>query len=70
MATIMIVDDDTDISRANRMEFESRGHTVLESHSAAEARELLRDHQPDIAVLDVIMETRTAGLEPLQEYDL
>ncbi|NJB66519.1 response regulator RpfG family c-di-GMP phosphodiesterase [Desulfobaculum xiamenense] len=66
---LMIVDDEEEVHRVTRMvvrdfSFEGRGFECLSAYSAAQARELIREH-PDTAVilLDVVMETNQAGLE-------
>ncbi len=65
----MIVDDQEDMHVITRLvledfTFEGRKVTCLSAYSGAEARELVEMH-PDTAVmlLDVVMETRRAGLE-------
>jgi DNA-binding response OmpR family regulator len=63
MAEILIVDDDVDLAEGYRLVLESRGHSVHCEFSAADARKALESIQPDAAVLDVMMETPTAGFE-------
>lgn len=65
---ILIVDDDPDVHEVTRIavagcEFESRGFELLHALSAHEARQILSEHG-DIAValVDVVMESETAGL--------
>lgn len=67
MAKILLVDDDVDLIEMNRLVLTRRGHDVACAYSAAEAREQLRTTVPDLIVLDVMMETQTAGLELVQE---
>lgn len=66
---ILVVDDEPEVHNVTRLvlggfQFEGRGLEFIGAHSAAEARGLLAAH-PDAAVilLDVVMETETAGLE-------
>ncbi len=66
---IMVVDDEADIHSVTRIALKSftyqdRGIEFINAHSAEEARPLLKQHK-DIAVilLDVVMETQTAGLD-------
>lgn len=66
---ILIVDDEPDIHAVTRMalggfRFRDRPFEFLSAHSGAEGLELVRN-QPDIALilLDVVMETETAGLQ-------
>ena len=63
MATILLVDDDVDLVEMNKLVLVSRGHDVQEAYSAAEARALLEKAPPDIAVIDVMMESDSAGFE-------
>ena len=66
---VMVVDDEEDIHSVTRIALKSftyrdRGIEFIHSHSAEESKPLLREN-PDIAVilLDVVMETNTAGLD-------
>lgn len=69
---IMIVDDDDEVHAISRMvlrefAFEGRGIEFLSAHSGAAAKQLMAEH-PDTAVLllDVVMESETAGLDVVQ----
>lgn len=66
---IAVIDDDPAVHEGTRFalsdySLNGRGLEIVSAHSAAEGLDLLRD-QPDIAVvlLDVIMETDSAGLD-------
>ena len=66
---IAIIDDEPAVHEGTRFalsdyQLNGQGLEILSAYSAAEGRELMRRH-PDVAVvlLDVIMETDTAGLE-------
>lgn len=70
---VAVIDDDHAVHEGTRFalsDYNLNGQTleILSAYSAAEGRELMRDH-PDIAavLLDVIMETDSAGLD-LVEY--
>jgi DNA-binding NtrC family response regulator len=63
MANILLVDDDQDIIEMNRTVFAQRGHTVRVAYSAAEARRIAQADPPALAVLDVMMEDKTAGFD-------
>jgi two-component system alkaline phosphatase synthesis response regulator PhoP len=67
MAKILLVDDDVDLVNMNRAVLERRGHQVIGAYSASEAREALGKGRPDIAVLDVMMESTSAGFELARE---
>jgi DNA-binding response OmpR family regulator len=63
MAKILLVDDDQDIIAMNRTVFTQRGHTVQVAYSAAEAKGIAQADPPELAVLDVMMEDKTAGFD-------
>ena len=67
MATILLVDDDVDLVQMNQRVLEHRGHSVVCANTAEEARELLKTTQPELAVVDVMMESQTAGFELARE---
>jgi CheY-like chemotaxis protein len=63
MAHILLVDDDQDIIEMNKTALEKHGHQISSAYSAEEARKLAKENPPDLAVLDVMMEDKTAGFE-------
>jgi two-component system, OmpR family, response regulator SaeR len=63
MAHILLVDDDQDLIEMNKAALEKKGHKVSAAYSAEEARKAVKDKLPDLAVLDVMMEDKTAGFE-------
>jgi len=67
MSKILVVDDDVDMIEVNRMALEATGHQVTAAYSAREAREALKTLTPDLVVLDVMMEERTAGIALARE---
>lgn len=52
---LLLVDDDLDAPELLAELLELRGHRVRIAHDGQEALRLLRDHLPDVAVLDVEM---------------
>jgi CheY-like chemotaxis protein len=58
---ILIIDDDHDFISATRAVLASAGYEVAECTKAAEAMARVREFRPDLIVLDVMMETGTAG---------
>ena len=60
---ILIVDDDPDFITATRTVLASAGYNVDECRKAADALAKVREFQPDLIVLDVMMETGTAGFQ-------
>ncbi len=63
MAHILLVDDDMDLVQVNSLVLERRGHQVTVAYSAVEALETLEQCEPDILLVDVMMETKSAGFE-------
>jgi len=63
MATkkILLVDDDVDFLEVNKIALEGAGYVVVTAHSAKEALEVIKGHQIDAAVLDVMMTTPDEG---------
>ncbi|MHB1373356.1 MAG: two-component system response regulator [Thauera sp.] len=68
MWTVLIVDDDEDVHESTRfalrgLEIEQRGLRLLHAHSGNECIEVLRtEHDVAVVLLDVVMESSTAGL--------
>jgi CheY-like chemotaxis protein len=58
---ILIVDDDADFITATKAVLAGAGYEVAECNRATEALTKVRDFRPDLIVLDVMMETGTAG---------
>jgi DNA-binding response OmpR family regulator len=55
MATILVVEDDADITDVITLLLEGDGHEVLHAASGAEALAKLRDRRPDVVLLDVML---------------
>lgn len=63
MAKILIIDDDPDITTSVRMILESAGHQVLEASNGKAGLKVLKKDQPDLIILDVMMDTATEGFQ-------
>jgi CheY-like chemotaxis protein len=63
MAKILMIDDDPDIVLATRLCLESEGHTLVSAGNSEEGLRLLPEVHPDLIILDVMMETTTAGFQ-------
>jgi CheY-like chemotaxis protein len=61
MARILMIDDDSDIVEAARIPLEAAGHEFHSAPSGAEGLRLLPAVVPDLIILDVMMESYTAG---------
>jgi len=55
MATVLAVDDEQDILTIIRHNLEREGHRVLTAPNGDRALEIVREEQPDVVVLDVMM---------------
>lgn len=67
MAKVFLIDDDVDLVKMNEIVLKKRGHEIIIAYSASEARTKLPASRPDIIVLDVMMESRSAGFELARE---
>ena len=63
----MLIDDDVDLVEMNRIVLQQRGHNIRFAYSAAEARVALTKALPDVVVLDIMMESDSAGIELARE---
>jgi len=61
MAKILMIDDDTDFIAGMRILIESRGHQFFAALNGAEGLKRTKEVNPDLIVLDVMMDTRTEG---------
>lgn len=60
---IFIVDDDPDMVEALRLPLEAKGYQVSQAGSGKEALERIKEVDPDLVILDVMMESDTAGFQ-------
>jgi CheY-like chemotaxis protein len=63
MAKILMIDDDPDILTAIRIPLEASGHEFFEARSGNEGLEKVKTINPDLIILDVMMETATEGFQ-------
>lgn len=61
MKKVLIVDDDPDILEQVGLVLKSGGYEVVSADSAANAEEYLIAGQPDIAIIDLMMEQPDSG---------
>ena len=67
MSKILVVDDDPDFVEATRMVLESAGYEVISAADGDEGLRKVREEQPDLVILDVIMKTVLDGLYVSQQ---
>lgn len=60
---ILIVEDDPDMVTALRMPLEASGYEVYVASSGQEGLQKVKEINPDLIILDVMMETTTAGFQ-------
>ncbi len=61
MAKILMIDDDSDFMTGMRILFESRGHQFFAAPNGEEGLARVKEVNPDLVILDVMMDTRTEG---------
>ena len=59
---ILVVDDDRDILESITLILISAGYEVVSAGSSEACREVLVKEQPDLIILDIMMDTMTEGL--------
>jgi CheY-like chemotaxis protein len=77
MAKILIIDDDIDIVESMRLILEANSHEVESAQNGEEGLKKVKGFEPDLIMLDVMMETTTSGFhvayqlrnaDPASEY--
>jgi CheY-like chemotaxis protein len=61
MPKILMIDDDPDIVMATRIPLEANGYEFYVAYSSSEGLEKIKEVNPDLIILDVMMETATEG---------
>lgn len=60
-ANILIIDDDPDFVETVQMMLESGGYHALTARDGKSGLDMIRDHEPDLIILDVMMESMFEG---------
>jgi CheY-like chemotaxis protein len=60
---ILLVDDDPDVRLTVRLPLEAAGYQVFEAVNFADGQAAVKKVKPDLVVLDVMMDTTTAGFQ-------
>jgi len=63
MAKILMIDDDPDIVEAIRIPLEVSGYEFHAASSGSEGLEQIKQINPDLIILDVMMDTATEGFQ-------
>jgi len=53
--TILIIEDDYDIGRANRAALELEGYQVMEADTLSKGRQIVEESLPDLIILDILL---------------
>lgn len=67
MSKILIVDDDPDIVEAGRLVLEKEGFQIGSASSYPEGMQQIKEFQPDLLILDVMLEQPDDGLRMARE---
>jgi CheY-like chemotaxis protein len=59
--TILLADDDPDYLFQMKLKLENMGFTVIQAEGQKEAERILESVKPDLAILDLMMETEDSG---------
>jgi DNA-binding response OmpR family regulator len=63
MPKILAIEDDPDMLAALRMPLEANGYEVSAAVTAVEGLQKVKEVEPDLIILDVMLETTTAGFQ-------
>jgi two-component system alkaline phosphatase synthesis response regulator PhoP len=63
MAKILMIDDDPDIVMATRIPLEASGYEFYTANSGQSGLKKIKELNPDLIILDVMMETATEGFQ-------
>lgn len=63
MPKILVIEDDADMVMAIRMPLEANDYEVFEAATGEEGLQKVKEIEPDLIILDVMMETTTAGFQ-------
>ena len=65
--TILVVDDDMELSDGLRVVLENLGHKVLQARDGQQGKQLVYQHHPDLVILDMMM-PRMGGYPVLEHF--
>jgi len=65
--TILIVDDDTELSDGLRLMLERQGYRVLQARDGQQGKSVIYQHRPDLVILDMMM-PRMGGYPVLEHF--
>ena len=65
--TILLVDDDIELSDGLRIMLERQGYRVLQARDGQQGKSLIYQHRPDLVILDMMM-PRMGGYPVLEHF--
>jgi DNA-binding response OmpR family regulator len=65
--TILIVDDDMELSNGLRVVLEKQGHKVIQARDGIQGKQMVYNHRPDLVILDMMM-PRMGGYPVLEHF--
>ena len=65
--TILVVDDDQELSDGLRIVLERQGHRVLQARDGQQGKQMIYQHHPDLIILDMMM-PRMGGYPVLEHF--
>ena len=65
--TILVVDDDQELSDGLRLVLEKQGHRVVQARDGQQGKQLVYQHHPDLVILDMMM-PRMGGYPVLEHF--
>ncbi|HDQ73273.1 MAG TPA: response regulator transcription factor [Chloroflexi bacterium] len=63
MPKVLVIEDDADMVTAIRMLLEANDYEVIAASTGDEGLQKVKETEPDLIILDVMMETATAGFQ-------
>ena len=65
--TILIVDDDMELSDGLRTVLEKQGHRIIQARDGQQGKQAIYNHHPDLVILDMMM-PRMGGYPVLEHF--